>query len=55
MALPVTVNKKHSCNVAFINVVSKGFISKGFISTVVVSFLLAASVNKQEEQFHSID
>jgi len=31
-----TTNKKHLCNVALINVVSKDFISKDFISIVVL-------------------
>ncbi len=31
------VNKKHLCNVAFINVISKVFISRVFMSTVIVS------------------
>ncbi len=37
MTLLKTVNKKHICNVAFINDVVKVIISKVFISIVVVS------------------
>jgi len=37
MTLPITVNKSHICNVAFINVISKVIIGKAFISIVVAS------------------
>jgi hypothetical protein len=37
MTLLITLNKKHICNVAFINVISKVVIRKVFISIVVVS------------------
>jgi hypothetical protein len=37
MTLLITVNKKHICNVTFINVINKVSISKVFITTVVVS------------------
>ncbi len=32
MALVITVNKKHTCNVTFINVISKVFISIDVVS-----------------------
>jgi hypothetical protein len=37
MTLLITVSKKHKCNVAFINVISKVVITKVFISIVIVS------------------
>ena len=39
MTLLITENKKHTCNVALINVLSKVVIRKVFISIVVVSNL----------------
>jgi hypothetical protein len=37
MTLLIKVNKKHICNVTFINVINKVSISKVFITIVVVS------------------
>jgi hypothetical protein len=39
MTILITVNKKHICNVAFIDVLSKIIISKVFISIAIVSFI----------------
>ncbi len=47
MTLLITVNRKHLCNVTFMNILSKVVISKVFISIVIVS-------NKEPQKFFAI-
>ncbi len=44
MSLRIAVNKKQTCNVTFIDVISKVVISKGVISKVVISKVVISKV-----------